>query len=171
MNVKARENDYVVAMDVVVPGQQLLVISEKGVGKPTPLIRRQKDDKENYRSQKRGGMGLLTMRITPKSGPIATARIVAEGEDILIISEKGQVTRTSLSEIREKGRLTQGVNIVTLEEDDKVVAIAAMDPKASNAYAGNGSGQAAFAINGRSISSNGHQEGEGEEKEEEGEGP
>jgi DNA gyrase subunit A len=169
MNVKARENDYVVAMDVVVPGRQLLVISEKGVGKPTPLIRRLKDDKENYRSQKRGGMGLLTMRITPKSGPIATARIVAEGEDILIVSEKGQVTRTSLSEIREKGRLTQGVNIVTLDEDDKVVAIAAMDPKASNAYAGNGSSVAALGVNGRNISSNGHQEVDEEETEEEGE--
>ncbi|MBI2171425.1 MAG: DNA gyrase subunit A [Chloroflexi bacterium] len=167
MNVKARENDYVVAMDIVVPGRQLLVISEKGVGKPTPLIRRPKDDKEIYRSQKRGGMGLLTMRITPKSGPIATARIVAEGEDLLIVSEKGQVTRTSLSEIREKGRLTQGVNIVTLDEDDKVVAIAAMDPKASNAYAGSGNGQAALAINGRSISTNGYQEVDEEETEEE----
>ncbi len=128
MNVKVREDDRVVAMDVVVPGLQLLVISERGVGKPTSVA--------SYKRQNRGGMGLRTMRITAKSGPIATARIVSEGEDLLIVSEKGQVTRTSLSEIREKGRLTQGVNIVTMDDDDKVVSIAEMEPRAY----GNGNG-------------------------------
>ncbi|MBI4202671.1 MAG: DNA gyrase subunit A [Chloroflexi bacterium] len=130
MNVKVRPGDQVVAMDVVIPGLQLLVISERGVGKPTVLA--------SYKHQSRGGVGLRTMRITPKSGPIATARIVSEAEDLLIVSEKGQVTRTSLSEIRQKGRLTQGVSIVTLGNDDRVVAIAAMDPRSSSVYAGNG---------------------------------
>ncbi|MEE2700963.1 MAG: DNA gyrase subunit A [Chloroflexota bacterium] len=119
--MRLRPSDLVVAMDIVVPGHQLLVISERGLGKPTILT--------SYKRQSRSGYGLRTFRITSKSGPVATAKIVREAEDLLIVSERGQVTRTSITEIRGRGRLTTGVSIVSLAENDRVVAIASLDPK------------------------------------------
>ena len=123
--MRLRNDDFVVAMDIVDPEGQLLVISEKGYGKPTSL--------NNYRTAHRGGFGVATFRITSKSGPVATARVVKEAEDILIISEQGQVTRTSLAELRILSRRTQGVSIVNMEEKDKTVSIASMDPILRNA--------------------------------------
>ena len=123
--MRLRNDDYVVAMDIVDPDGQLLVISERGVGKPTSL--------NDYRTAHRGGYGVATFRITSKSGPVATARVVKEAEDILIISEQGQVTRTSLAELRILSRRTQGVSIVNMEEKDKTVSIASMDPILRNA--------------------------------------
>ena len=119
--MRLRPGDQLVAMDIIEPDAQLLVISQRGYGKPTDMSR--------YRLQSRAGYGLQTFRITSKSGPIATASIVKEGEDIMIISERGQVTRTNLSELREKSRRTQGVTIVSLPEDDIVVSITSEEPK------------------------------------------
>ena len=123
--MRLRNDDFVVAMDIVDPEGQLLVISERGVGKPTSL--------NDYRTAHRGGYGVATFRITSKSGPVATARVVKEAEDILIISEQGQVTRSSLAELRILSRRTQGVSIVNMEEKDKTVSIASMDPILRNA--------------------------------------
>jgi len=123
--MRLRNDDVVVAMDIVDPNGQLLVISEKGYGKPTSL--------NNYRTAHRGGYGVATFRITSKSGLVATARVVKEAEDILIISEQGQVTRTSLAELRILSRRTQGVSIVSMDEKDKTVSIASMDPILRNA--------------------------------------
>jgi DNA gyrase subunit A len=119
--MKLRNDDSLVAMDVVIPDTQLLVISERGYGKPTSLDR--------YRPQSRGGVGLTTFRITSKSGPVAAASIVKEGEDILILSQRGQETRTNLTELRQLSRRTQGVTIVSLSEGDAVVSIASMEPR------------------------------------------
>ncbi|PZC51277.1 MAG: DNA gyrase subunit A [Chloroflexi bacterium] len=123
--MRLKENDLVVAMDVVQADCQLLVISQNGFGKPSAMDR--------YRLQSRGGSGLGTFRITSKSGPVATARVVREGEDIMIISKRGQVTRSNLSELRELSRRTQGVSIVSLPENDEVVSITSMDPKSRHA--------------------------------------
>ena len=123
--MRLHEGDKLVAMDIINPEAQLLVISQRGYGKPTSMDR--------YRRQSRAGYGLQTFRITSKSGPIATASIVKEGEDIMIISERGQVTRTNLSELREKSRRTQGVTIVSLPEGDIVVSITSEEPKARHA--------------------------------------
>ena len=123
--MRLKEKDLVVAMDVVQIDCQLLVISQNGFGKPSSMDR--------YRLQSRAGSGLGTFRITSKSGPVATARVVREGEDIMIISKRGQVTRTNLSELRELSRRTQGVSIVSLPENDEVVSITSMDPKSRHA--------------------------------------
>lgn len=123
--MRLKEKDLVVAMDVVQIDCQLLVISQNGFGKPSSMDR--------YRLQSRAGSGLGTFRITTKSGPVATARVVREGEDIMIISKRGQVTRTNLSELRELSRRTQGVSIVSLPENDEVVSITSMDPKSRHA--------------------------------------
>ena len=108
-------------MDIILPSGQLLVISERGYGKPTDLDR--------YRLQSRGGSGLKTFRITSKSGPVAAAKVVKEGEEVVIISEKGQRIRSSLSELRVLSRRTQGVSIFTLPDGDSVVSIASMEAR------------------------------------------
>ncbi|MBI4340536.1 MAG: DNA gyrase subunit A, partial [Chloroflexi bacterium] len=141
--MRMREDDRVVAMDVVAPGMQLLVISELGYGKPTSL--------SSYRRQGRGGIGLLTFRIAPKSGPVATAKIVSETDDLVIISEKGQVTRTSLSEIRQLGRTNTRVRILSQGDHDKVVAIAAFNPRERQF-----SDQLEMEVDEEVISTNGH---------------
>jgi len=117
--IRLRDEDVVVAMDVAEPEGQLLVVSRRGYGKPTALDR--------YRLQSRGGYGLKTFRLTSKSGLVAAARVVKEGEEILIISERGQRIRSGLSEIRVLSRRTQGVNIFDLPEGDAVVSIASME--------------------------------------------
>ena len=119
--MRLRDDDRLVAMDVLILDGQLLVISQRGYGKPTALDR--------YRLQTRGGIGLITFRITSKSGPVATAKVVEEGEEILIISQHGQVTRTSLNELRILSRRTQGVSIMTLADNDEVVSIASMEQR------------------------------------------
>ena len=151
--MRLKDDDIVVAMDVVEEDCALLVISEHGYGKPTSM--------GHYRRQSRGGSGLKTFRITSKSGPVATARVVKEGEDIMIISQKGQVTRTNLNELREISRRTQGVSIVSLPDDDVVVSITSMEPKARHvrdtkprAAAGR---DVSIIVDTEAISSNGHE--------------
>ncbi len=151
--MRLKDDDIVVAMDVVEKDCALLVISQRGYGKPSPM--------EHYRPQSRGGFGLKTFRITSKSGPVATARVVKEGEDIMIISQKGQVTRTNLNELRELSRRTQGVSIVSLPGDDIVVSITSMEPKARHvrdtkprAAAGR---DVSLIVDAEAISSNGHE--------------
>ncbi|MBI4200892.1 MAG: hypothetical protein HY531_01215 [Chloroflexi bacterium] len=159
--MKLREGDTVVAMEMLVPEEHLLVISERGYGKPTPLDR--------YRKQNRGGNGLSTFRITPKSGPVATARVVSEGEDILILSKRGQETRTSLSELRLLSRRTQGVSIVALPEGDEVVSIAPMEPRIRTARdttprQAQGNSSARLEVSSETLSTNGHKTEDEEEQ-------
>ena len=150
--MRLKDDDIVVAMDVVEKDCALLVISRHGYGKPSPM--------EHYRPQSRGGSGLKTFRITSKSGPVATARVVKEGEDIMIVSQKGQVTRTNLNELRELSRRTQGVSIVSLPGDDIVVSITSMEPKARHARDTKpraAAGRDELIVNAEAISSNGHE--------------
>ena len=109
--------DRIVAMDVVVPGSKLLVVSRKGFGKLTDLNR--------YRRQGRGGSGITTLKITRKTGPLAAAEVIADSDELYIVSEKAQVIRTNLSEIRTtKERITQGVTIFKPQPGDAVASIA-----------------------------------------------
>ena len=150
--MRLKDDDIVVAMDVVEKDCALLVISQHGYGKPSPM--------EHYRPQSRGGFGLKTFRITSKSGPVATARVVKEGEDIMIISQKGQVTRTNLNELRELSRRTQGVSIVSLPGDDIVVSITSMEPKARHVRDTKprpAAGREELVVDMEAISTNGHE--------------
>ena len=150
--MRLKDDDIVVAMDVVEEDCALLVISERGYGKPTPM--------KQYRRQSRGGLGLATFRITSKTVPLATARVVREGEDIMIISQKGQVTRTNLNELRELSRRTQGVSIVSLPDDDIVVSITSMEPKARHVRDTKpraAAGRDELIVDTEAISSNGHE--------------
>ena len=90
-------------------------MTENGYGKRTEC--------SQYRKQTRGGKGILAMRLTEKNGAIAAIRPVNEGQDLMIITDKGQVIRTSISGISLMGRTTQGVRIIRLKDGEKVVAV------------------------------------------------
>jgi DNA gyrase subunit A len=114
-----REKDRIVGMDIAVPDSKLLVISRKGFGKLTNLNR--------YRIQGRGGSGIKTLNITRKTGNVAAAQVIADSDEVYLVSEKAQVLRTSLSEIRSTGRATQGVTIFRMDSGDNVASIACVE--------------------------------------------
>ena len=113
MSLKGK--DRIVSMDVVIPESKLLVISKNGFGKLTYL--------KNYRTQGRGGLGIKTMAVTKRTGPVAAAEVIADSDEVYVVSVNAQVIRTSLSEIRSTGRATQGVRIFKPREGDAVASI------------------------------------------------
>lgn len=118
MGVKAitlNDGDQVVTMELVEEGKSLLVISENGFGKRTPL--------EEYKLQNRGGKGLITYKIKPKTGDIVSAKVVADSDEIMMISMSGTIIRIAAKDVSITGRAAQGVTLMKME-NDKVVAVA-----------------------------------------------
>ena len=113
--INLKSDDEVVAMELVEDDKKLLVISELGFGKRTSL--------EEYTLQNRGGKGLITYNIKDKTGNIVSAKVVAENDEIMMITMSGTIIRIKSSEISEMGRSTQGVTLMNTK-DDKVVAVA-----------------------------------------------
>jgi DNA gyrase subunit A len=115
MNVDRGDN-RVLAMDVVRPDTELLVVTENGYGKRTAI--------EEYPVKGRGTMGVKTISLTEKKGGLAGALIVREHHDLVFISQNGMVQRTSVRGISRHGRPAQGVRLMNLREDDQVSAVA-----------------------------------------------
>ena len=117
--MKLDKGDYIVGTDIVskeMKNPELLVISSKGYGKKTPL--------DEYKVQGRGGSGIITMKVTDKTGEIIASKVVTEGEEeIATISKKSQVIRTGLKEIPSLGRQTQGVRIMKLRDGDSLASM------------------------------------------------
>ena len=137
------KDDRVIAMSIIPKDSdsRLLVISEKGFGKLTPV--------SEYRQQGTGGFGLATFDIQPrKTGPVAVAEVVDDSKELYLVSEQAQVLRTNLSEIKTTiGRKTQGVTIFRLQSGDAVASIACVGDLDSNGASatGNGKGKTAAA--------------------------
>jgi DNA gyrase subunit A len=110
--------DYVAGMGIVKNDEMLvLTLSENGFGKMSVL--------KDYPTQKRGGTGVFTFRVTPKTGKVSTARIIeAEQEEIVVISEKSKVIRSELKTVPTLGRQTSGVKVMNIGGDDRVVTVA-----------------------------------------------
>ena len=115
MDVSDPDN-YVIAMDVARPGQDLLVVTEGGYGKRTSV--------EEYRLTSRGAKGVKTITFTETKGMLAGALVVREHEELIFISQNGMVQRTSVRGINRYGRASQGVKVMNLREGDKVSAVA-----------------------------------------------
>ena len=118
MGVKAitlAEDDRVVAMDLAPDDKFVLVISEQGFGKKTPL--------NEYRTQIRGGKGIITYNIREKTGDIVSAKVIKKEDEIMMISLNGTIIRLKADEISTMGRNTQGVTLMKMK-DDRVVAVA-----------------------------------------------
>ena len=114
--IQLREGDEVVAMEVVKPGGTLLTVTEQGYAKQTAL--------DEYRVQGRGGYGLKNLEITDKNGRVVGIAQVSEDEELMVITEQGKIMRTPARQIRTIGRATQGVRLMDLGGEDKVVSIA-----------------------------------------------
>jgi len=114
--INLEKDDAVVALAVVVPDATLLVAGERGIGKRT--------DFGEYRIQSRGGKGIITMKTTEKTGKVVGALTVHDNDEIMLITVEGQMVRTSVKDIREAGRNTQGVKLINLADTDKLQAIA-----------------------------------------------
>jgi DNA gyrase subunit A len=103
----------------------VLVVSEKGYGKRTPLI--DVDGEDVYRITNRGGKGVKTINVTEKTGSLVGILDVSEKEDLIITCESGITLRTPIATIKESGRATQGVILIRLDEDDHIAAISKIE--------------------------------------------
>ncbi len=114
LGMRLRSGDEVIALGVASHGTDLLVVTENGYGKRTPI--------DEYPEKGRGTMGVLTVRLTDARGRLAGAAMVTDGDELLLITEAGTITRQSVDEIGRYGRATQGVKVQTMREDDRVGA-------------------------------------------------
>jgi DNA gyrase subunit A len=119
--IKLSGGDQLASMDVVEPEAQLLIVTRNGYGKRTPL--------SAYPAKGRGIGGVRAIRTTPKTGPVAAARVVHGFEELMMISAGGIVIRTPLETISERtGRATSGVILMNLRDGDRLAAIAILEP-------------------------------------------
>ena len=109
------KSDFVVGMLVVKREGTILVATEKGYGKRTDVIQ--------YRTQKRGGKGVMTMRTTDKTGKMVSIMEVVDSDDLIVITNKGVLMRQPISKIRTIGRVTQGVRLVKLDKGSTISSI------------------------------------------------
>ena len=103
-------------MDVLRAPGAILTVTENGYGKRT--------DSEEYRLQTRGGMGLINIQTSDRNGSVVGIAHVTDDDELMLMTEQGKILRTSVSQIREIGRNSQGVRLIQLQEGDRVVSIA-----------------------------------------------
>ncbi len=114
--IKLRTADEVVDMVIVEPNSSLLTVCEKGYGKRTPI--------EEYRGQNRGGLGLINIKTTSRNGKVVALKSVHDDDELMLITANGMIIRTGLDQLREIGRNTAGVRMISLKENDTLVAAA-----------------------------------------------
>ena len=113
--ITLRDNDEVVAMEVLRPGGHVLTVTANGYGKRTDL--------EEYRIQSRGGYGIINIQASERNGPVVGISYVTGDDELMLITQQGQILRIRTGTIRPIGRATQGVRLIVVEEGDKVVSI------------------------------------------------
>jgi DNA gyrase subunit A len=116
-----RQGDRVVAMEELDPHGQVLTVTERGYGKRTPV--------EDYRLQGRGGLGIINLKVSPKTGEVVGVRYVTPDEGLMLITQEGMIIRLNVSGVREVGRSAQGVRLMNLDENDRIVAVAKLAEK------------------------------------------
>ena len=124
IGIRLDEGDEVIGMESVISGGKgatLLAITENGFGKRTEL--------DEYRVQIRGGKGVITYKITPKTGKLVGARIATEEDDVMLITDTGTIIRLNVKDISVLGRSTQGVTLMRTNDGGKVVSIETLTPE------------------------------------------
>ena len=114
--ISLRKGDEVVAMTVVRPGGTLLTVTENGFGKRTEL--------GEYRVQSRGGVGIIDIHASKRNGRVAGVAYVEHDDELMLITQQGKILRMVTADIRPIGRATQGVRLIEIDEDDRVVSLA-----------------------------------------------
>jgi DNA gyrase subunit A len=113
--ISLEDGEEVIGMEVIDDKSEILTVTARGYGK--------RSSADEYRSQSRGGKGILAMKLTEKTGDIMGILPVTDKDDLMIITDKGQVIRTKISGISLLGRNTQGVRLINVKPDEKVVAV------------------------------------------------
>ena len=115
--IDLRDGDFVIGMDIIEDEeeQQVLTVSANGYGKRTRV--------DEWRAQNRGGKGIIGMDTSERNGALVKLRLVKPDDQLMVITNGGQVIRTRVSEIRETGRNTQGVRVIRLREGEQVVDV------------------------------------------------
>jgi DNA gyrase subunit A len=111
-------------MDNLKRDAEVLTVTEEGFGKRTAT--------SEYRSQTRGGKGLINMKVTDKTGTVVGLKVVRPGQELMLITTEGIVIRTNVDEVSVISRNTQGVKLMRTDLNDKVASLAAMDQKADS---------------------------------------
>jgi DNA gyrase subunit A len=119
--IKISKDDEVVGMELVAPHTQILTVTANGYGKRTQAA--------EYRLQNRGGSGIFTVKRTQKTGDVIGIKTVGDEDELMLISDKGKIIRLRAVDIPVQGRSTQGVRLITLEEGERVVAVAKLAEK------------------------------------------
>jgi DNA gyrase subunit A len=117
--IRLKDGDYCVAAIRGDENEDILTVTENGYGKRTPVT--------EYSLQGRGGMGLKNYNVTEKTGPIAGAVRVSGSEDILLISDDGTIIRMAAADVNIYNRSAQGVRVMRVSPDSKVIALARVD--------------------------------------------
>ena len=135
--IRLRDGDEVVAMTVVRPGATLLTVTENGYGKRTEL--------GEYRVQSRGGVGIISIQASERNGRVAGVACVDGDDEVLLITQQGKVLRMVARDARPIGRATQGVRLIGIGDDDRVVSVARLVEREGNGSedAGEASGESA----------------------------
>ena len=113
--MKFKDDDELLTMDVVQPGTYVFVVTEGGYAKRTPV--------DEYRVQGRGGLGIRVAKITEQRGDLVGGLIVDEGEEVLVVMERGKVVRSNIDEVPAKGRNTMGVVFAKPGKNDRIIAV------------------------------------------------
>jgi len=114
--INLRKEDSVVGMVVVEKYASILTVTEKGYGKKTTF--------DAYRLQKRGGKGIINVKTTDKNGQVVSVKTVTPEDELMLMTKEGMVIRSAISGIRGVGRATQGIRLIRLKPEDKVVSVA-----------------------------------------------
>src|SRR5205807_1896916 len=123
IGIRLDEGDYVVStIATSSENDMVLSVTERGFGKRTAV--------EEYRTQGRGGKGVISLKTTDKNGKVVSIMRVQEDSDVLVMTANGKLIRVSSQDIRAVGRATQGVRLIQLEDDDQVTAATLIAPEA-----------------------------------------
>ncbi len=114
--ITLEEGDAVTSMEVVLPQADFLVVAVNGYGRRTPL--------DEFSLQHRGGKGIRAFKVSARTGPVTSGRVVQESDEVIIISESGQILRARVADIPRMGRATQGVRLMELKAGDRVASVA-----------------------------------------------
>jgi DNA gyrase subunit A len=114
--IQTRRDDRAVGMEVLRPGATILTVTERGYGKRSPL--------GDYREQSRGGQGIFTVKVTSKNGPVVGIQQVSDEDELMLITDAGKLLRLRVSSIPTMGRNTQGVRLMDMGLDERIVAVA-----------------------------------------------
>jgi DNA gyrase subunit A len=129
--IELRSDDSVVGMVVIKREATILVVTERGLGKCSHI--------DDYRVQKRGGKGIITVNRTERTGDVVGVMEVLPEDEIMLITRNGVIIRSSVAQIRVTGRIAQGVRLVNLDDGDVLTAVARVIPEDDEDQAGDDS--------------------------------